>query len=122
MRHVETSSRIEQGDRSASRRRGEQRQRAHPQRCLARCHRGVQPPPSLPPACVAPRPFAPLPTFLSSGTYAGRLRIIGPTARGRLLTAILAPRGRGVFYPVTARPASRDERRLYNQQSGGGTP
>ena len=60
--------------------------------------------------------------FLSSGTYAGRLRIIGPTARGRLLTAILAPRGRGVYYPVTARPASRNERRLYNQQSRGGTP
>ncbi len=49
--------------------------------------------------------------------YAGRLRLVGPTRTGRMLGVILAPRGRGVFYPVTARPASRQERRRYGEES-----
>lgn len=58
----------------------------------------------------------------TSATYAGRLRVVGPTARGRMLTAILAPKGRGTYYPVTARPASPRERRLYDELKGGPTP
>lgn len=54
-----------------------------------------------------------------SETYAGRLRVIGRTARGRILTVILAPESEGAYYVVTARPASRKERRLYQEQMGG---
>lgn len=52
-------------------------------------------------------------------TYAGRIRVIGLTQTGRMLTAILAPEGEGVYYPVTARPTSSKEHRIYNQQLGG---
>jgi uncharacterized protein len=55
-----------------------------------------------------------------SETYAGRLRIIGLTDAGRMLTVILAPKGEDAFYPVTARSASRKERALYRQQEEGG--
>lgn len=56
---------------------------------------------------------------LLSETYKGRIRVVGPTPGGRMLTIILAPEGEGVFYAVTARPASRKERRRYEQQMGG---
>lgn len=59
-------------------------------------------------------------TPLTSSTYDGRIRVVGPTSSGRMLTAILAPRGRGVYYPVTARPASRKERQLYTDPQQGG--
>jgi uncharacterized DUF497 family protein len=48
-------------------------------------------------------------------TYAGRIILIGLAAR-RLLTVVLAPRGRDVYYPVTARPASRRERAIYQAE------
>lgn len=52
-------------------------------------------------------------------TYKGRLRVVGPTRRGRMLTVILAPAGdAGVYYPVTARPADDKERRIYQHQQG----
>ncbi len=58
---------------------------------------------------------------VTSVTYAGRLRVIGPTRAGRVLTAILAPDDEpGVYYVVTARPASRKERRRYRELRGGG--
>ena len=56
---------------------------------------------------------------MTSATYAGRLRVVGPTRSGRMLTVILAPQGEGIYYPVTARPASRKERRRYQEQQGG---
>ena len=50
-------------------------------------------------------------------TYGGRIRVIGPTTSGNLLTAILAPQTEpGVYYVVTARPAARKERRLYRER------
>jgi uncharacterized DUF497 family protein len=53
---------------------------------------------------------------LTSANYKGRIRLIGPTQSGRMLCAILAPTDReGVYYPVTARPADRKERRGYAQ-------
>ena len=54
-----------------------------------------------------------------SETYENRLRVVGPTDRGRMLTVILAPQGRGVYFPVTARPASRQERQRYTALKGG---
>jgi uncharacterized DUF497 family protein len=56
---------------------------------------------------------------MTSQTYNGRLRVVGPTRSRRMLTVILAPTGEpGVYYPVTARPADRKERRGYEQQKG----
>ena len=43
----------------------------------------------------------------------GRIRLVGPTIRGRMLAIILEREGEGIYYVVTARPASREERRRY---------
>jgi uncharacterized DUF497 family protein len=46
--------------------------------------------------------------------HSGRIAVIGETRALRILTVILHPKHeRGVYYPVTARPASRKERREY---------
>ncbi|MBI3330420.1 MAG: BrnT family toxin [Nitrospinae bacterium] len=56
---------------------------------------------------------------VTSRTYKGRLRVVGPTRRRRLLAVILAPtQDEGVYYPVTARPADRKERRIYQHHRG----
>ncbi len=49
-------------------------------------------------------------------TYASRLIVIGTNSDGDLLTVVLSPKGNGVYYPVTARPASRRERRAYREE------
>jgi hypothetical protein len=51
----------------------------------------------------------------------GRAVIVGPTRRGRLLAVVLdpEPEEEDVYYPVTARPAARKERRLYQARKGG---
>ena len=51
--------------------------------------------------------------------YGGRLLLIGPTDAGRLLAIVLEPLGEEAYYPVTARPASRKERRIYEREKGG---
>jgi len=57
---------------------------------------------------------------LASATYAGRTRLVGPTAAGLMLTVILAPtEENSVYYPVTARPSSRKEWRLYRAREEG---
>ena len=48
-----------------------------------------------------------------SETYQGRLRLVGNTKAGRTLTIILAPKTNDTYYPVTARSASRQERKRY---------
>ena len=53
-----------------------------------------------------------------SATYKERIRAVGITRAGEMLTTILAPQGGGVYYPVTARPASRQERRRYRSERG----
>lgn len=58
--------------------------------------------------------------FLVRQAQKGRLMLVGPTQTGRLLAVILDPEDEeGVYYPVTARPADRRERRIYQQQKGG---
>ena len=52
-------------------------------------------------------------------SYSGRIILIGPTRAGRMLAVVLDPQGEDAAYPVTARPASRKERRYYQQQKGG---
>ena len=50
--------------------------------------------------------------------YEGRIMLIGPTATGRMLGVVLAPEAAGVYYSVTARPASRKECRKYQEDRG----
>lgn len=53
---------------------------------------------------------------VTSSTYLGRIRLIGAAHNKKILTVILAPKGKGVYYPITARPASRKERKLYKKR------
>jgi uncharacterized protein len=57
--------------------------------------------------------------YLVRQTYQGRYMLIGPNASGNLLSAILAPEGEDTYYVVTARPAAKQERRIYRQSTGG---
>jgi uncharacterized DUF497 family protein len=52
----------------------------------------------------------------TSKTREGKLRVIGQTDSGRYLTVILAYRGQGLYYPVTARDASDSERQLVKRR------
>lgn len=56
------------------------------------------------------------------GTYGSRYLVVGPKRGGKLLAAVLAPKGAGRFYPVTARPASQRERRAYRDWKAGKQP
>jgi uncharacterized DUF497 family protein len=61
--------------------------------------------------------------FIVGAARLGRLILIGPTASGRMLAAILDPEPEpDVYYPVSARSASRKERRRYLDSQGGDTP
>ena len=48
--------------------------------------------------------------------YSERMRLVGPSLRGRMLSVVLAPKDKDFYYPVTARPASRKERRKFQLQ------
>ncbi len=50
---------------------------------------------------------------------AGRVMLLGISGAGRMLAVVLEAESGGVYYPLTARPASRKERRLYQHQQGG---
>ena len=52
-------------------------------------------------------------------SYLERIIVIGPTQAGRMLAVVLEPESTDVYRPITARPASRKERRYYQQQKGG---
>lgn len=51
----------------------------------------------------------------------GRVMAIGPTRHGRMLAVVVGPvpRRSGVYYPFSARPASRQERRRYDEAKAG---
>ncbi len=56
--------------------------------------------------------------FIQKGDK-GRWLLTGPTNAGRMLSVVLDPEDEeGVFYPVTARPASRKERENYQKEKG----
>lgn len=46
----------------------------------------------------------------------GRKLVLGPTKANRIVLAVLDPEGKGKYYPVTARDASKKERKLYKQE------
>ena len=51
-------------------------------------------------------------------TYNDRFLLIGPTESGRMLAVVLGPtKKKNCYYPVTARPASDKEIRLYDEES-----
>jgi uncharacterized protein len=52
-------------------------------------------------------------------SYNERIMVIGPTRSGRMLAIVLHPKGKGLYYPVTARPADRREREDYVEEKGG---
>ena len=55
--------------------------------------------------------------FITRQTYDDRHLLIGPTLSGRMLVVILGPTAEAeVYYPVTARPASMKERRIYKNE------
>ena len=60
-------------------------------------------------------------SFILLHSTKGRAIIVGPTRRGRLLAVVLAPEPEeeDTYYPVTARPAARKERRVYRERKGG---
>ncbi len=58
--------------------------------------------------------------YMDGEANRGRIIVIGPTSTGRMLAAILDPEPEpGVYYPVSARPASRKERRQYQEAKVG---
>lgn len=50
----------------------------------------------------------------------GRSLVFGSTKSGKMLTVVLDPEDEGVYYPVTARPASKRERAIYQREKEGG--
>ena len=48
----------------------------------------------------------------------GKRSVFGQTFAGRYLLVILADRGSGLFYPITARDMTEPERRRYRQAKG----
>jgi uncharacterized DUF497 family protein len=58
--------------------------------------------------------------YIVRTTYKERFLLVGPTWSGRMLAVVLEPEPeQGHFYAVTARPASRQERRIYAREKGG---
>lgn len=54
------------------------------------------------------------------GNKRSRVLALGYRSKGRLIAVVLDPtHEKGVFYPVTARPASRKERQYYTTKKGG---
>lgn len=54
--------------------------------------------------------------------HSGRIVLIGPTMSGRMVEVVLDPeQEQGVFYVVTAHPASKKDRGLYEAETGGDT-
>ncbi len=63
--------------------------------------------------------YGPAKKLYARHTYGGRFMIIGPKADNRLIVIILAPKGPGKYYPISARPADKKERREYREWKAG---
>lgn len=60
---------------------------------------------------------------VSVASYLGREVVTGLASSGRFITAVVEAVGEtGNYYTVSARPASRKERRYYHDQQEGGSP
>lgn len=58
--------------------------------------------------------------FAVRGSYAGRFLVIGKTRKARILAIIVAVKFQDVYYLVTARDASKKEKRIYIEKVEGG--
>lgn len=56
------------------------------------------------------------PDSIMRRTYRGRIIVLGPTAHGRVLAAVIDPEGNGIWYCVSARSAGKRERELYQEE------
>ena len=55
---------------------------------------------------------------ISLDAYKGRTLLVGPTGNGRMVSVVLSPTPEtDVYYPITARPSDKKERRIYIEQS-----
>jgi uncharacterized DUF497 family protein len=54
-------------------------------------------------------------SYITVSTHDGRVLAIGPTNKKRMLAIVLAPKSKGLYYPVTARDADKKERQKYQQ-------
>ncbi len=54
--------------------------------------------------------------YLARRGREGTYTVIGQTQSGRYLTMILAPRGSGSFYPITARDSDNKERKIFKKK------
>jgi uncharacterized DUF497 family protein len=52
-------------------------------------------------------------------TYGDRFLVVGPKRGNQLFAIVLAPKAAGAFYPVSARRASKQERRSYRAWKAG---
>ena len=59
--------------------------------------------------------YGPASELYVRGTYNNRYFVTGPKADGTLLVFVLAPKGKGKYYPVTAYEADNKDRREYLQ-------
>lgn len=57
--------------------------------------------------------------YVSWETFENRVMVVGETVSGRLVSIVLGDKGKGIYYPVTARTASAKERRRYFELKGG---
>lgn len=57
--------------------------------------------------------------YIARASYKERLMLIGSTKAARMIAVVLESEGDGIYYPITARVASRKERRLYLEEKGG---
>jgi len=53
------------------------------------------------------------------GQQKNRVLLIGITDEERILAVILEPKGKGMYYVITAYPADNDDRALYKRLKGG---
>jgi uncharacterized DUF497 family protein len=63
--------------------------------------------------------YGPPENLYACQTYGKRFLVIGPKANRQLMVLILAPKGSGKFYPVSARLADKKERREYREWKAG---
>ena len=56
--------------------------------------------------------------FIVLRSYAGRFIIVGQSTDGRALSIVVEPEDEWKYYVVTARSASRKERRIYREETG----
>jgi uncharacterized DUF497 family protein len=63
--------------------------------------------------------YSPATELKVEGTYQNRYFVTGAKADGTLLVLILAPKGQGIFYPVTAYKADKTDQREYQTWKAG---